>query len=345
MRTAVGLVFAFSALSYAQSVISAHSGVVQYVEGDASIDRQPIQSKFAQFPEVKPDQVIATGEGRVELLLTPGVFLRLAENSSARMVSNSLADTRLAVLSGSALIEVGELLQGNTIAFEAAGTQIALPRPGLYRIDSEPARVRVYEGQVRVGKGSAQVVARKGHEIALDADVLTASSFDLKDTDAFYRWSARRTEYVAAANVTSARVAANSGPGGDPGGYGSGYFGSGYGGYGAPYGGWAWNPWFGMFTYMPAYGAYYSPFGSYFYSPGVASTLVIPRSGGALSPALAARTRPAAFSPAMARGAGGMRASALGGGRASAGVGGGHASAGVGGGHASASVGGGHGGR
>ena len=63
MRVALPFLLAFSALSHAQSVISAHSGVVQYVEGDVSIDNQPIHPKFAQFPEVKPDQVIATGEG------------------------------------------------------------------------------------------------------------------------------------------------------------------------------------------------------------------------------------------------------------------------------------------
>src|SRR5260370_41276182 len=104
MRFAFSLLLAFSALSYAQSVISAHSGVVQYVEGDVSIDNQPIHPKFAQFPEVKPDQIIATDEGRVELLLTPGVFLRLAENSSVRMLSNSLSNTRLAMISVSSLV-------------------------------------------------------------------------------------------------------------------------------------------------------------------------------------------------------------------------------------------------
>src|ERR1700692_3796330 len=105
----------------AQSVISAHSGVIHYVEGDVTIDGTAIHPKFAEFPDVKPGQSLATGEGRVELLLTPGVFLRLTDNSSVRMISNALPDTRLEVVTGSALIEVGELLEHNAIAFDAAG--------------------------------------------------------------------------------------------------------------------------------------------------------------------------------------------------------------------------------
>lgn len=268
MRVAVSLLLGVSTLSFGQSVISAHSGVVQYVEGDVSIDNQPIHPKFAQFPELKPDQVIATDEGRVELLLTPGVFLRMPENSSVRMLSNSLSDTRLTVLSGSALIEIGELLPNNSITFVAGGAQIALAHKGLYRIDADPSRLRVYDGQAHVTAENAQAVVRKGHEVALDSSTLALASFDTKDTDAFYRWSARRSEYVADANITSARVANNPGSTGYVGGLGT-----------SPYGAWSWNPWFGMFTYLPGdgMGMYMSPFGYSYYSPLMATNLYIPR--------------------------------------------------------------------
>ncbi len=248
-------------------------GVVQYVEGDVSIDNQPIQPKFGQFPELKPNQVIASNEGRVELLLTPGVFLRLAENSSVRMDSNSLSDTRLAVVSGSALIEVGELLPNNSISFEASGARIALTHKGLFRIDSDPARLRVYDGQARVTADDAQTVVHKGHEVALGSSTLALASFDSKDTDAFYRWSARRAEYVADANITSARVANNPGSTGYVAGLNS-----------SPYGAWSWNPWFGMFTYLPGGdGMYMSPFGSAYYSPLMATNLYIPRAASLVS--------------------------------------------------------------
>ena len=254
----------FVGAARAQSVISAHSGVIHYVEGDVTIDGAAVHPKFAEFPDVKAGQVLATEEGRVEVLLTPGVFLRLTENSSVRMISNALANTRLEVVSGSALVEVAELLDHNAIAFDAAGAHITLAKKGLYRIDvnASPARLRVYDGQASVAAGADSLIARKGHQIDLDAAKLVDARFDAKDTDPFYRWSSRRADYVAAANVVSARVASNSD-------YSSG-FASGPSG-------WSWNPYFGMYTFLPANGVYFSPFGAAFYSPAAVNYFYLPQ--------------------------------------------------------------------
>jgi hypothetical protein len=208
--------------------------------------------------------LLATGEGRVELLLTPGVFLRLTDNSSVRMISNVLADTRLEVVTGSALIEVGELLEHNAISFEAAERHIALAKKGLYRITASPSRLRVYDGQAQITGGSETLTAKKSHEIDLDTAKLVDAKFDTKDTDSFYRWSARRAEYVATANVISARVASNSD-------YRSGFT--------SGASAWSWNPYFGMYTFLPRNGIYWSPFGSPFYSPGVITGIYIPHRG------------------------------------------------------------------
>ena len=251
----------------AQSVISARSGVIHYVEGDVTIDGNAIHQKFAEFPDVKPGQVVATEQGRVEILLTPGVFLRLAENSSVRMLSNVLADTRLQVVSGSALVEVGELLEGNAISFDAADAHISLGKKGLYRIDADPASLRVFDGQARVASGTENLTAKKGHRIDLAGTTLADTKFEVKDTDPFYRWSSRRAEYVAAANVISARVTSNSD-------YRSGF--------GSSRGAWSWNPYFGMYTFLPGNGVYWSPFGSPFYSPAVIGVLYMPQRRAAM---------------------------------------------------------------
>jgi hypothetical protein len=272
----------------AQSVISAHSGVVHYVEGDVAIDGSGIHPRFGEFPDLKNGQVLATEEGRAEVLLTPGVFLRLAENSSVRMISNSLADTHLQVVSGTALIEASELLAGNAITIECQGVRIALPKKGLYSIDAGTARLRVYEGQALVSLGNEQVTARKSHEIAIDSETLADAKFDVKDTDPFYRWNARRAEYIAAANLTSARVESNSN------------YGSGYAGGSAGAGAWNWNPYFGMFTFMPASGVYASPFGSIFYSPGLVNSLYYFPQSGYRSPSPVGGTPVTAFSTSSA---------------------------------------------
>ena len=43
------------------------------------------------------------------MLLTPGVYFRLGDNSEVRMVSPGLADTRVELVKGSALLEVDQL--------------------------------------------------------------------------------------------------------------------------------------------------------------------------------------------------------------------------------------------
>src|SRR5580658_9872234 len=89
-RLPLVLALAWSVSAWGQSAISAHSGMIHYVEGKVLLDGQPVDPKFGEFPEMKNDQVLQTEEGRAEVLLTPGVFLRVSEDSSIRMLSNRL---------------------------------------------------------------------------------------------------------------------------------------------------------------------------------------------------------------------------------------------------------------
>lgn len=265
-----GVFVAGSAL--AQSVISSHAGVVQYVEGRAFLGDKPVEPKFGTFPDIKENQEFRTEDGRAEILLTPGVFLRLGENSSIRMLSTKLTDTRVEMLSGSAMIESTEMPKDNAVQIVYKKDSISLQKQGLYRVDTEPAHFQVFEGEALVTDPSGQLTLRSGKQTNLSG-VLQAESFNRKadDQDALYRWSDRRASYVAQANVASAS-SANSGAGGygNYGGYGFGGYGLGYGGFGynpAFLGGWAFNPLFGMYTYMPYSGFGYSPFGYTYYSP------------------------------------------------------------------------------
>ena len=253
----------------AQSVISAHAGLVHYLEGNVTLDGDRLHPRFTEFPEVKVGQVLATTRGRAEILLTPGAFLRLAEDSSVRMLSNTLTDTRIQIESGAVLVEVGELLDHNAVTLVANGVTIGLPKRGLYRVqageDASGGSVRVYEGQAVLANAATALKLKKGQES--DLATITASKFDAKATDPFYRWSARRSGYIASANVSAARVAANSASSSS--GYSSGLL----GGRSA----WSFNPYYGMYTYVPANGISSSPFGSPYYSPGFAAQIYLPR--------------------------------------------------------------------
>lgn len=247
----------------AQSVLSVHSGVVHYVEGEAFIADKAVDMKFGQFPNIPEGQNFRTEAGRAEILLTPGSFLRVAENSEIRMVSTHLSDTRVELLKGEIAVEsvdstkdsAAATVKGNLISVIYQGTTTSLLKPGLYQFTADPARVRVYEGEASVKSGADQVDLKKGKETGLNSALL-ADKFDPKVGDELIRWSSRRSGYLAMANVNAARSLSS-----DPSLWNN-YVGSGYGA-----GGWAFNPLYGMYSYVPYGGMGYSPFGYSFWSP------------------------------------------------------------------------------
>jgi hypothetical protein len=244
---------AVSAPAWGQGAISAKAGMVNHVEGQVLLNGKAIEPKFGEFPQVNNEQTLATEEGRVEVLLTPGAFLRMPEGSSFKMLSNKLSDTALEIVSGSAMLEIDELLKDNAIALHFKGATVSVVKPGLYRFDTDLSRMRVYDGDATVTFAERTLEAKKGRQVVF-GDTMIASNFDTKVTDPFSRWASRRAEYISVANLSAARTASNNSFAGVSNSYG--YAGT-----------WAFNPWFGMFTYLPGNGIGYSPYGWGLYSP------------------------------------------------------------------------------
>jgi len=232
------------------AVISARSGLIHYVEGQVYLGDQVVETKFGVFPEVKENQQLKTEEGRAEVLLTPGVFLRLGENSSFRMITNRLIDTRLEFLSGSAVVEADDIGRDNSVTVVYGDATVHPTKKGVYRFDAGSSELRVYDGLAEVTLGGQTVEVKEGRLIALDT--LAVHRFDKTATDALNRWSERRDGYVSMANVEAANTLRTSMYGG-----------------GSPFGsGWYWNPSFGMYSYVPGFGGmFYSPYGNAFFSP------------------------------------------------------------------------------
>src|SRR5437588_1698067 len=140
---------------YGQSVLSVNSGLVHYAEGKVYAGDKLVEPKFGHFPELKNGDELRTDEGRAEILLSPGSFLRVAEHSAIRMVSNRLTDTKIELLEGEALIETVDqgkdkaaaMVKGNAITILYKGASIALVKSGVYVFTAEPGRVRVYDGE------------------------------------------------------------------------------------------------------------------------------------------------------------------------------------------------------
>jgi hypothetical protein len=233
----------------AQQVISAQAGLIHYVEGQAFQGEEPVVLKASTFPSLKAGETLRTAAGRAEVLLNPGVFLRLAEQSAVRMLDTRLTNTRVEVESGSVLVEAGlQDPNSNQVFLLYRDVTIHLRKSGIFRLDTDPPALRVYEGEALVRKGDDSVTLKKGRVLPLEG-MMAAGKFDPKVGDPFYRWAARRAEYLSLANISAAKRARD----GDL------FWGGGSG--------WVFNPYFGMFTYLPGGGGWLSPFGYRFYSP------------------------------------------------------------------------------
>lgn len=262
---AIGVLGAVPA--FAQTVIGAKSGVINWVEGDVFLADKPYTMQPSQFGEVKENMVLRTEEGKAEVLLPPGVFLRMGEKSSFKMISNRLIDTRVELLTGAAVVEIADLAKEATVTVVCREGTISLNKVGIYRVDAEPAQLKVFKGSADVAIHGENVAVAAGKMLTLSGAVASAEKFNVADTDSLDHWSRRRGEVLANANISAAKQA---------GGYGSGYGGQdpcyGYGSYRTgpfirPWGTWGYNPYYGFGTYIPCQGTMMSPYGYRYWSP------------------------------------------------------------------------------
>jgi DUF971 family protein len=198
-----------------------------------------------------PGQMLRTTNGRAEVLLTPGVFLRMGENSAIRLISPDLLNTQMELVRGRADIEVDEIHPRNNLQITEAGATTRLLKNGLYAFDADKGSVRVFKGEAELQErgDSQKVIKVKGdREVQLAAsETIKPISFDRNQAeDPLYQWSSLRSQYLAEANVSLA---------------------SAYAGYGPMTPGWYWDAGFWGYTWLPGDGLWWNPFGWGFYSP------------------------------------------------------------------------------
>jgi hypothetical protein len=233
---------------------TARPGTLNYVEGQATVGTRSLDATSIGKVEVGPGQSLETRTGKAEVLLMPGVFLRLGDRSSAKMISPSLLDTEVVLDQGEATVEVAELHKENNLRIVEDGKTTDLIKTGLYDFDADRHLVRVLDGKAVIEDGGRRIKVKGGREVDLAGDEpLRARKFDKGTTEGedLYRWTSLRSSYLAEANADAAQT----------------YFGTGLGWFGD---GWYWDPWFDSFTFLPGDGILYSPFGWGFYSPACA---------------------------------------------------------------------------
>ena len=231
----------------AKAANPARPGSLNYVEGEASVEGQSLGPEAIGKTELSPGQTLETQAGKVEILLTPGVFLRLGDDSSVTMISPTLTDTELRLDKGEATVEAAELHPENNVVIAEDGAKVRITKTGFYEFDADHNVVRVYQGEANVEVNGQNIQVKNDHEFTFNpGGSMKPEKFDKETQDDLYRWSSLRSSYLAEANVDRAQV------------YQMGNW------YGA---GWDWDPYYDAYTFIPGDGIFYSPFGWGFYSP------------------------------------------------------------------------------
>jgi hypothetical protein len=231
-------------------------GTLNYVEGQASLGGQTVTDKSVGTAKLAAGQSLETQNGKAEILLTPGIFLRVADDSTVEMVDPGLANTVVALDHGRALVEVAHIEKANDVRVNLGDSSTKLLKTGLYDFNADTGVIRTFDGEAAVQNDGQTVSLHGGHQLDLNATgkKFKAETFDKKKSqDDFYRWASLRSSYLAEANADAARTYV-AGSGWGPGWYGT---------------GWYWDPWFSAYTFIPANGIFYGPFGWGFYSPWV----------------------------------------------------------------------------
>ena len=261
----VAILAAFSGFGvFAQSVISTHSGVLHVSEGAVLIDDQSVNQKYGTFPDLKEKSVLRTEAGRAEVLLTPGVFLRVGENSAIKMIDNRLSDTRVELVKGSAVVECDDPMKENAVTLVYQDYQIHVRKTAVMEFVTNPmAELKVIHGEADVELNGTVSVVHAGKLLPF-TQALAQEKFDPKaESDELTRWSEERSQAVSVANVSAAKTLRDSGGSMFGTGLGMGAYGNGM----MPYGSWYYNPYYSMYTYLPMNGMFFNPYGYGFFSP------------------------------------------------------------------------------
>jgi FecR protein len=242
-----------SAFAYGQNANTASPGTLNYIEGQAYIEGHQLTSSSVGGTGLQPGQFVSTANGKAEVLLTPGVFLRIGDNTTVQMVSPNLTKTEVKLVQGRADVEVDQIYPQNVLLVDMPNGQTRLMKKGLYSFDAGSSTIRVFDGQASVYSGAdfrtniKPIEVKGDHQLALNGEPARPQHFDKNQAeDDLYNWSSLRSEYLGEANVNLAEE---------------------YAGYSGFYPGWYWAGGPFGYTWLPGDGLFWSPFGYGFYSP------------------------------------------------------------------------------
>jgi hypothetical protein len=191
-------------------LISATAGGVNFISGEVS-RVGPQTGHLLKGDSIRVGESVLTGEnGRVEVLMNPGSFIRVGPNSEFSFESVALDDLRATLKRGSAIFEVYATDRFQVIVTTPSGA-LTIADSGVYRFDLDQSGM----GSFSVLKGKAKIAGRtdvikEGREVQLGSTAV-AVKFDKKlKADELSMWSRDRSKELAKISSSLSGSALNS---------------------------------------------------------------------------------------------------------------------------------------
>ena len=241
--------------------ISAKAGGVNAISGRAEVrSKQGADWQLLSITDdLKSGDVVKTGsDGRVEMLLNPGSYLRVAENSEFELTDGSLDSLEVRLSKGTAIIEAtGEDGTELLINISTPHARMAIVRSGLYRLNVVPGdatELIVRKGRVLLDNSQTKV--KGGNKVVFTGNGSSVAKLQKSDKkrDDLEDWSKHRAETLAQANRRIPSREANL------------FLASSfdywsYSSFARSFGVWFYNPAYRCFTFLPFRFGWGSPYG------------------------------------------------------------------------------------
>ena len=210
----VSLIVCCAIAGFAQNrekfVISAKAGGINAITGQASVHSRG-ESDWQQLLITDDldagDRVRTEFDGRVEILLNPGSYLRLGGDSEVELKNNTLENLEVRLLRGTAIVEAtgADDLDLN-INISTPHTKLAIVRHGLYRLNVVPENATeliVRKGRVILSDSHTKV--KGGNKVVFNATNVSVAKLTKEEKKATEAenvdvWSKDRAKMLAKAN-------------------------------------------------------------------------------------------------------------------------------------------------
>ncbi len=172
-----------------QYMVSAKAGLVNYVDGQVNV---------RVHEQITAGAPIETGlQSHVELLLNPGSFLRIGDDSQVVLDSVELSNIAVRIVKGAALIEASDIDKQFPIRVTTGNLQVLIVSPGTYRFSDGTALV--LEGKLRTADNSTTI--KRGRQITSFGNSYSVSNIVARPTGELDLWSSQRSAALAKANA------------------------------------------------------------------------------------------------------------------------------------------------